>query len=201
MLSDIVHFWPPPFGQPEVGNKTVHADKSHIHDTLVGLHEHAWWTGIRVGLYPLQNVPIEVRLSMRNGSTMMAEEFMTWIQSEGTWTPFPFPIPAKMATTLQIDISVRVVGSANQHMSVCMSFQELPHLIENDRYLFVSDNDTVLLYWNGARRAWGNPAEGAEPTWRTIHRVVPTMRRLLSNSPYQDTFCIHRWDQLLTDTC
>ena len=51
MLSDIRLCWPPNPGpeQPQTGTKTVCVPAQKVvTESMVGLHESAWWTGLRI---------------------------------------------------------------------------------------------------------------------------------------------------------
>lgn len=193
MLSDIKHFWPPPFGQPEVGYKKMSVHGSSVEMKMNDLHESAWWTGLRLTAYPHSNAPLRVQLHASEGFDF-PQVITEWTQIDGEWTPFPYPIPARMAATMKLRLVVQTLNEAD--ITMCASFHEMFVLPPNDKYLFVSDTGQVQFYWNGRRRAHGNPESGAEPAWRSVHYVVPTMRFLInSESDSPQVFCIHGWDE------
>ena len=191
MLSDIRAQWPPDL-HPMIGYKQQPmVYKGPSRESLDDLHDPAWFTGFRIAS-PTYKGTISIRLLKRDGT--LAFSLYQDIQAiVGTWTPFPWPIPAKMASTM--GLYVDIPGLDTHIYSLRIAFQEMPQLSVHERYLFVENNE-VHHCWNGRRKAWGNRVEGAEPVWRTLHTIVPTMAQLISE-PWDDSkpFCIHEWNE------
>ena len=193
MLSDIRTHWTPEL-HPSVGHKqqpTMYCGPAK--ESLEDLHEPAWWTGFRI-TSPTYKGTLSVRLLNRDG-TLAFPLYQDIPTQVGLWTPFPWPIPARMATVMGLYLEIPGLPDSHKY-SVRIAFQEMTQLSVHDRYLFV-ENGNVHHVWNGRRKAWGNRTEGAEPVWRTLHILVPPMSRLLSEPAWDnDTpFCIHAWDE------
>jgi hypothetical protein len=192
MLSNIQDHWPPDL-HPSTGYKQHHtAYVGQVNESMENLHDPAWWTGFRISS-PTYKGESTIRLLKRDGTPAFAlyPEIPTIV---GEWTPFPWPIPGKMAT--EMVLYVECPGLDTHTYSLRLSFQEMTRLSIHERYLFV-ENSEVHHVWNGRRKAWGNRTEGAEPAWRTFHTLVPPMKRLLSEPAWDDykPFCIHAWDE------
>ena len=199
MLSKIRLFWPP--GQvthAEIGHmqRMMHTTKGRLVCSMDGLHDPAWWTGLRIAILS-KSETFDVSLKKRDGSLAFPNG-CRWIQESNEWIVFPWPIPAKMATEMGVYVEIQTLHptEVEQSLTVRIMFQELSRMSVFDKYLFV-DKDKPLHYWNGRRKAWGNEEEGAEPIWRTLHTVVPKMEQLISDSWDDTPFCIHSWDEKL----
>ena len=164
-------------------------------ETLVGLHEPAWWTGVRIG----GAGQFRVRLLKIHDQPAFpdAPEECSWIQTGSSWRPFPWAIPAAMASHMGMTIEVEAVQSNPEPVSMRIAFHEMRSMPTRDRYLFVRDDGAIAHMWNGRQRTWGCPTEGDQPLWNSLHIPIPTMARLLSNRPWPDNriFCIHAWDE------
>lgn len=199
MLSDIPNAWPPApgQGQPQTGWKmsTRRPNDGPWRETLLGLHEPAWWTGVRLS----GSGQFRVRLQKAGGGPAFPEaaDECYWVQSGGTWHPFPWVIPAAMATHMQMTVEVEPLDPlVDSTVVMHVAFHELPQLQPRDRYLFVHRDGLSIQVWNGRQRTWGCPTEGDEPVWNTLHLLVPPAARLLSNPHWIDrVFCIHAWDE------
>ena len=214
MLSDIYAHWTPD-AHPSVGYKQYpKLYRGPVQESLGDLHEPAWWTGFRIAT-PAPSIsspgpgpgPVHmtVRLLRQDGSPAFPfyEEIPTQV---GCWTPFPWAIPAKMATIMGLYLDITGLPDS-QPYSVRIAFQEMKQLSVQDRYLFV-ENGEVHHMWDGRRKVCNGrnirmePGMDCrirlgEPMWRTFHILVPPMSRLISEPRWDDDkpFCIHAWDE------
>lgn len=197
MLSDIHTHWPPVHPSLSIGHKqqpTMY--RGPATESLADLHDPAWWTGFRITSPTFSgenSAQIPVRILKRDG-TAAFPRFPDIQATVGTWKPFPWPIPARMATVM--GLYLEIPGLDTHAYSLRVAFQEMSLLSIQDRYLFV-EKGIAHHVWDGRRKAWGNFAGGAEPTWRTFHVLVPPMTRLISEPAWDDSnlFCIHAWDE------
>lgn len=154
----------------QTGTRTARSVLS-LHD----LQAPGWWTGVKVET----EAEVQVQLRTEKGS------LESWTQGPG-WHPLPWPIPAAMGKAMGLYIEV----TGKDH-PVTVGYCDL-HLIDsNDRFLFTRGR-SVVHHWNGRHRTWG------DPTWRTIHRLVPPMSVILDGWN-DDVFCIHSWDEEVPD--
>lgn len=190
MISDIHNSWPPIFGSENVGNKTILrkiAESTHsVLETLVGLHEPAWWTGIRVSAPRDDGFEGPVRISINLNH-------MSWTQPIGELGPFPFPIPARLATEQKLDVAITIDDYVGP-IAICISFQEMTGLPVRDKYVFARPDGSLVMTWDGATRSLSTPDVGVDPIWRTIHYVVPMMQELIEGTNTLPSMsCIHDW--------
>jgi hypothetical protein len=150
----------------QTGTRTARSDL-----LLQDLQAPAWWTGVKID----SDSEVQVQLCTEKGP-----ELGSWTQGPG-WHPLPWPIPAAMAKAMGMYIQVTGI------ISITACYHDLPLIDSNDRFLFTRGK-SVVHHWNGRQRTWG------DPTWRTIHRLVPPMSVLL-NGWNDDVFCIHSWDE------
>ena len=206
MLSDIHAHWPPD-NHPTVGYKQQpKLYRGPLQESLEDLHDPAWWTGFRIASPSISgSVHLTVRLLRQDGSPAFPfyEEIPTQV---GRWTPFPWAIPAKMATVMGLYLDIPGLADS-QPYSLRIAFQEMAQLSVQDRYLFV-ENGEIHHMWDGRRKVWNGRnirmesgmdcrIRLGEPIWRTFHILVPSMSRLLSEPVWEDDkpFCIHAWDE------
>lgn len=201
MLSTITQNWPPEI-DPSTGwkmKKERLEQNSRMRDTLTGLHEPGWWTGVLLTATP--GIIFSVKLVAQDGQPAFPES-CEWAQESGVWTPLPWPIPAAMATKmdLQIHAQIQTQNTPSQHVAMKVAFHYLPDMIPKDLYLFVREDGAVLQMWNGRNRTWGTADKGSLPIWQTLHIPIPPMSRILDGTwPWPDTkvFCIHAWDEIV----
>ena len=207
MLSDIRTCWPPNPGpsQPQTGTKTICVPiKNTVTESIAGLHEPAWWTGLRITTLnqPHPEFLYRVRLIRGNGEPAFdaAPHLCEWIQRDGQLLPLPWPIPAIMATEMKLSVKITPVDSSpSDTLCVILTFHEMPAVSPTEKFLFATEQGAIVQYWNGKTHMAGSRLGGKEPSWRTLHTIVPPMTRLLAAIPWNDgkPFCIHEWGELV----
>jgi hypothetical protein len=198
-------------GDPSFGTKTLHPqyNKRIVEETLAGLHEPAWWYGVRVLVVTpnrvLENIRVRVRLLKPDRSPAFDLDPYDWTQNTNEWIQFPWAIPAAMATALDLRLEVSLVEEdvkdINEplYITVKTCFREMPHMLPRDKYLFVNHEGRILHFWNGRQHVDGvpphgeNPGRGDHPVWRTIHRVVAPFWMWDETT----VFCVHEWDEVV----
>lgn len=204
MLSDIRRAWPPNPGpnEPQTGTKTLHSMiRTNHKESLVGLHNPAWWTGVRLTVAGADLVDSQFRVRLLTESGLpafgMVPQACQWVQSNRQWHPFPWPIPAAAATEIELVAEITFLDSDQPvFASIVFSFHEMTQMAVRDRYLFITEEGVVVQQWNGRRHSWGCPLSGSPPEWRTIHSVVPPMTMILDEYGWDDdVFCIHEWEE------
>lgn len=203
MLSEIAAHWPPAPSpdQPETGHKTLNEQHAGAYrETLVGLHEPAWWTGVRLTTPNHPQLRFRVRLLKLHDEPAfrLAADACTWTQQSGEWVKFPWAFPAMMANMmgLQLEITPLDAPEGGVWINTRIAFHEIPDIRAHEPLLFVSANGRVQHYWNGRQHVWGNLDEGAEPRWQTIHIPVPPSSHLAGWNDNK-LFCIHAWNEVL----
>jgi hypothetical protein len=145
-----------------------------IDETLVGLHTTAWWSGIRLSAFGVENARFHVALIPRNNECILME----WEQGADEWIPFKWLIPADFADSALLDVKITLLTpfrhSQRVDISVKMSFQEMPRMDRAVRYAFVnSEMNTIHYHWDGERRAWGTPMRGADLSYGKTYVLIP----------------------------
>lgn len=153
------------------GTKTLQTGPVY-RDTLNDLHTTAWWTGVRTS----ENARVELTSKWRS---------FEWTQND--YHPFPFPFPSWMAKDIDLQITVTSLTGAN--MRVILFFHEFD-LVKKDRYVFVDDG--IIFHWNGYT---ADPSKLKE---RTLHRVVPTMSKILEGVD-DELRCVHSENPEISD--
>jgi hypothetical protein len=200
MISSLERIWPPAPSptQMETGTKTLNTSFAGItHESLSGLHDPAWWSGIKIAAGDSQI--FRVRLVKSDGSPAFdcAQNYCEWTQPANIWKRLPWAIPAMMATAMDLMVEVSTETQTPIFISIKISFHEMTLLSPRDRYLFMNKEGRIIHQWNGKQRLWGSPVSGDPPTWRTIHRLIPP-EQLLERWDDSKVFCIHEWDEQVT---
>lgn len=211
MLSEIRTCWPPNPGpqQPQTGTKTICVPvKTTISESLIGLHEPAWWTGLRITtlnqnlMQTNSDFLYRVQFLRNNGENAFdtAPHLCEWIQQDGQLWPFPWPIPANMASEMKLLVKITPIDSTSSDtLCVVLTFHEMSAVPPADKFLFATEQGAIVQYWNGRTHVAGSRLGGKEPAWRTLHTIVPPMTRLLSPVEWNDAkpFCAHEWGELV----
>lgn len=197
MISSLETLWPPAPGptQLQTGTKTLNTSfTGATYEALTGLHNPAWWSGIRIAVEPPRQ--FRVRLLKADGSPAFdcGQNECEWTQASNVWTRLPWAIPAEMATKMDLMVEVTAADQTPTFVSIKLSFHEMTLLPPRDRYLFMNKEGHIIHQWNGSQRSWGSPVSGDSPTWRTIHRLVPP-QQLLEGWDDSKVFCVHEWDE------
>jgi len=198
MLS-LIHDIPLGTKSNQIGTKTVFSVVKMPHmESLSGLHNPAWWTGIRIaGL----DSSYRVRLVTSNNVLFFELPVSEWTQGDREWVYFPWAIPAMMATTMGLFVEVRALDPSPRPLTIVLGFHELPLLPVHDRYIFVTNDGAALAHWDGVSHRFGckNIHIGYEPAYCCLHRVVPPTPYLLATQAWDDNklFCIHAWAEIV----
>ena len=201
MLADICARWPPQPGpnEPQTGTKRTAARVPVTYtETLIGLHNPAWWTGLKIS-HDQELPPLEFRVRLLDHHSMELFDYGNqWTQASHQWTPFPWPIPAAMATTMGLHLEITSISdSTDSHFLITTTgFQEMRDLLVRDRYLFVTADGSAIGHWNGLTKEH----DAGSLSVRCLHHVVPPMDYLLNKNQNQNhnsfiPFCIHDWTE------
>jgi hypothetical protein len=159
---------------------------------LDSLHEPAWWTGVRI-YTPGTERDCSLRLVGRDGA--LGREF-EWTQSTGTWTAFPWPIPAHIAKELELHLEIRISGLLEPiPISLRVCFHEMPDMPNDVNYLFFNLNGDSVATWHASQREF--VLRDGVAAWNSIHFLVPPMQRLLATPLWDDDrlACVHQWSE------
>jgi hypothetical protein len=195
MLSSVRTAWPPEPGleQTTTGYKQFIGDVAGVHsEDLGGLHEPAWWTGVRV-YAPGDPRVCSMRLVCEGGSLGPAFE---WTQLTGVWTAFPWPIAAHIGKAMGLRLEVRFTEEEAIPVSLRVCFHEMPDMPNDVPYLFFDTNGFAVAAWNASQREFVLRGS-AEAAWNSIHYLVPKMVRLLTSPSWDDDrlVCFHNWSE------
>jgi hypothetical protein len=203
MLSDIAKSWPPNPGPEEAttGYKQTHMSPESIFgstELLDDLHEGAWWTGVKLitPAFVADRAKFSVKLVDREGRPFF-EERSGWDQMANAWTPFPWPIPATFATKRGLRLRVsRVDCDEPLFMSMKTCFHEMSLMPSADPYIFINEEGSPLMFWNGATEQWGTRDHGSAPRWALSYEPIPPFD-LLDGWNDNRLFVMRSWDSRL----
>ena len=155
-----------------------------IGESLVGLHEPSWWTGLQVNIAdkdgPL-NLPVKVRLMAVGGNLLFEHAGCEWTQQSGDWHTLTWPISSRMANCSLIRLEISIESDRTDlYFSTRASYQELPDLSRRCSYLFVTEEGKPIGYWNGSSCTSGSRLEGMTPSYGVDYRVVPPLALVLT---------------------
>lgn len=195
-LAEIASVWPPAPGldQRTTGTKTTtgyHYGK--IHETLTGLHDSAWWTGLQLLCPDAPDIKFHVRLRTETDIHNPFTITTAWSQTAGEWKPLPWAIPPKMATTLKMTLELTPVEVPDDKPLLVtrkIGFHELGEFVSpNGHYVFVNTHGFPLAMWDDTTSEWsGQNVElpshertekdymGHPPQWGEAHLVFPPMK-------------------------
>jgi hypothetical protein len=194
MLSDIANEWPP---TPMTGHKTTHMKLTHvIEETLADLHTPGWWSGIKIIGHGHSHSDAVFEVTLETDNHALLFRSCRWTQRVGEILAFPWPIPARMARSMNIQVVVRRldVHSAPFHIGLKTYFHEMNEMPAHERYLFMDSTGAPFYHWDGIHKKWGGPGVGDPPAWRTLHRVVPPFE-LMKGWDDHKIFCLHAWGE------
>jgi hypothetical protein len=161
ILPKLRTVWPPDLQGTETGYKTNSCEfnGSTIVQTLDDLHEHAWWTGLKIVVGGDQQSEFLVTLVDTDGvlSTLRV--------MSGEVQPFQWALPAHVATARSIRLHiVPVLPNLIPYVNVISYFHEMPPLDPATAIHFILDNYAIAFSHPGA--------VGSPPL------IVPSMHRL-----------------------
>ena len=155
---------------PEIGHKFIcTVIPNSWNETLVGLHEPAWWTAVILNSVESLSFSVEIRNAA--GRPAFGPDLSRWVQEPGSLIKFPFPIPATMATTMGLHLHISIAGGNSLWVSRKIIFVEMPE--ENaERYMFVDATGEFVAHWNTEYQAGGSQLDGFPVEWDKPHRQV-----------------------------
>ncbi len=195
-LSDIQYHWPPAF--PDASDEEVTVDPHVGHRTTFGylagtqrealyeLHEGAWWTGCRFAVPPEDPMrTLRCKILANGGETV----FHSWTQDTGDWTLFPWPIPAAFARAHGLVLTVELTETVNPpvFLSRRISFQEMPGMPRELRYMFIDDEGRAKVAWDGIQEEYvcrEDDDEGPQARWNVSYIIVPPSDYLVTGRPW-----------------
>lgn len=149
ILSVLRTLWPPDLANPTLGYKTHRAEYTGdtIRKTLDDLHEHAWWTGMKIVI---------------GGGPGQREFLVTLVDSDGVLStlrvqsgeaqPFQWALPAHVATARRIELHiVPVLPDPIPFVNVISYFHEMPPLNPETALHFILDDYAVAFSHHGPR--------------------------------------------------
>jgi hypothetical protein len=189
-LSEIVSVWPPEPGpdQRTTGLKTIPGNIfGPFRETLTGLHDTAWWTGLQLLCPDAPTTEFSVRIVSDLGIDLpfgSASGMSTsWTQKAIDWQPFPWAIPASFATGMRLSLEITPIGVAADTglwISRRLGFHELGlRVAPSGRYMFVHVNGQICSVWDEKYDAWSIKNQGYIPDGGTSYYVIPPLRDFL----------------------
>jgi hypothetical protein len=184
-MTDIPNVWPPEPGpgQRTTGLKTIPGQIHGRHlETLVGLHDTAWWTGLQLKCPDAPDMEFYVTLK----SEVVSLPFglvSGWYQKADEWRALPWAIPASFATTLRLYLDIFPIGLASGMplwVARRIGFHELgKNLSPVGRYLFAGMDGEICATWDERFSAWAKKDHGHVPVWGDDYTVVPALHDFL----------------------
>lgn len=178
MFGAIGPHWPPVAGDSEVGwkHRVIHGITRHT-ETLDGLHEPYWWTGLRIAVAPTSDAdrvidPITASIHLRTGD---GATIARWNQEVGQWCHLPWPLPAKAATQQRFALDISLDAPAMDALAIYVSNQRLTGTPSVPRFCFFDGSGALTALWAPNQDLWCQPQEdaGVYPAWNTTYVVVP----------------------------
>jgi hypothetical protein len=205
-MSDIPRVWSPEPGpeQRTTGLKTIHGTVYGVfRESLVGLHDSAWWTGFQLKCPDAPDTEFYVRLMSDIGVEQPFSITTAWTQKASDWQPLPWAIPPKLATFLRLYLEITPLPCEGPQgpmwVSRRLGFHELGQNVSPDgRYKFVHADGQICAIWDERFSAWATKKQGYVAHWGSAYYVVPPLRDfLMHNMPWVDgrTHCLLNWDE------
>jgi hypothetical protein len=153
ILPKLRTVWPPSLQRAEMGYKKKVSEftGATLVETLDDLHEHAWWTGLKIVVGGLED-PQEQR-----------EFLVTLVDTEGVLCslqvrsgeaqPFQWALPARVATARSVQLHIApVLPSPIPYVNIISYFHELPALESDVTIHFILDNYAIAFSHPGGSR-------------------------------------------------
>lgn len=202
-MSEIASVWPPEPGpgQRTTGLKTIPGQIYDGHrETLVGLHDTAWWTGFQLKCPDAPDIEFFIHLKSEVAPLPFGLA-MAWFQKAGDWQPLPWAIPASFATAMRLHLEIMPIGlTPNTPLWVArrIGFHELgKDASPTGRYVFTHTDGQICATWDENFSAWAIKEHGHVPVWGEAYTVVPPLRDFLFHYPAWGKGKKHtllRWD-------
>ena len=166
ILPKLRTVWPPDLQRAETGYKTKSCefDGPTIVQTLDDLHEHAWWTGLKivVGGLPDPEERREFLVTLADTEGVLC----TLRILSGEAQPFQWALPAHVATMRSIQLHIApVMPNPIPYVNVIAYFHEMPALEADIPLHFIQDNYEV---------AFSHPGSGVQHP----PLIIPSMHML-----------------------
>lgn len=142
LLLKLRTVWPPNLQRAETGYKTKQADYTGtaIVESLDDLHEHSWWTGLKIVV----------------GGDAQREFLVTLVDKEGVLStlrvmsgevqPFQWALPAHVATAREIKLHITpVLPGPIPYVNVISYFYDMPPLDPDMTIHFILDNYAIAF--------------------------------------------------------
>jgi hypothetical protein len=191
-LSKITSTWPP------CDFKTASGTICNRHiESLAGLHDTAWLTGVQLKCPDVPNIEFYIKLNSELVSLPFGTS-MGWFQTAGEWHALPWAIPASFATALRLYLEIYPIGwerDAPLRVTRHIGFHEVG---AGARYLFVDMDGCICALWNAELNVWGKKDGGHVPQWGEDYYVVPSLRDYLFHRPGWVDGTMHKfmsWDE------
>jgi hypothetical protein len=204
-MSEIPRVWPPEPGpdQRTTGLKTIPGTVYGVfRETLVGLHETAWWTGCQLKCPDAPDTEFYVRIMSDIGVEQPFGVATTWFQKAGDWHALPWAIPASFATGLRLYLEITPVGVAPDvglWIARRIGFHELGEGVSpNGRYLFAHSDGQICATWDERFSAWATKGRGHVPHWGDAYYIIPPLQDFLFHHPVcGKTHTLLHWDEFV----
>lgn len=188
-MIDIPSVWPPEPGpgQRTTGLKTVPGQIYGVfRESLAGLHETAWWTGVQFKCPDAPETEFYIRLMSDIGVEQPLGVSTAWFQKAGEWHALPWALPASLATVMRLYLEITPLGvTPDEPLWVArrLGFHELGEAVSPDRrYAFVQTDGQICATWDERLSAWATKNKGYVPFWGSSYCVVPPLRDYLMES-------------------
>ena len=206
-MSDIPSVWSPEPGpeQRTTGLKTIPGQVYGVfRESLVGLHETAWWTGLQLKCPDAPDTEFYVRIMSDVGIEQPFGVTTAWVQAADEWQPFPWAIPPSLATFLRLYLEITPIGhTTGEPLWVArrIGFHELgKDIARDDRYVFIHADGQMCATWDERLSAWATKNRGHVPHWGAAYLVVPPLRDfLMHGTRWMEgrTHCLLHWDEFV----
>ena len=162
LLAKLRTVWPPSLNDVGTGYKIKQADYTGatIVETLDDLHEHGWWTGLKIVVGGVEDQrEFLVTLVDKDGVLSTLRVMSGEIQ------PFQWALPAHVATARSIQIHVvPVLSDPIPYVNMISYFYDMPPMDPTTTIHFIMDNYSIAFSYS--------------PDTSAGAMIIPTMLKL-----------------------
>jgi hypothetical protein len=140
--------WPPSLENPESGYKTKRTEYTGatITESLNDLHEHAWWTGLKIVVGGVDTNP-EFLVTLFDSEGVLS----TLRVRAGEAQPFQWALPANVTHDREIGLHIApILSDPIPYVNVITYFHEMPPLHPLPSMIFICDDYSIAFQHGGA---------------------------------------------------
>ena len=149
ILPKLRTVWPPNLQREETGYKTKSGEfnGATLVESLDDLHEHAWWTGLKIVVGGLPDQQAEFLVTLVDTDGVLS----TLRVMSGEAQPFQWALPAHVAAARSIRLHIApILPNLIPYVNVISYFHEMPPLDPATAIHFILDDYSVAFSYPGS---------------------------------------------------